>query len=191
MNYDPDYKHSVRDRVVLAIQLFKLMRRNGNRMPGEIWVQDKTFYLTNSETYAPEFSMHIAAQYAYRLLCNGSKYKRPQKAFVYLDETSVPFDSEDEPPATIISDQLRKYFDIIFRVVEGSVNTDDWIKALEAYEQTLVDCPQNRNHSYVKNSFEQCPWCKHDAIKKLLLAAPAKSDGPKPGFFPPVSEKRT
>jgi hypothetical protein len=191
LNYDPDYKCSIKDRVMLAIQLFKLMRRNGNRMPGEIWVQDKSFYLANNETYAPEFSMHIAAQYAYRLLANGSKYKRPQKEFVYHDDTPPPIESEEDAPITVISDQLRNYFDIIFRVVEGSVNTDDWINALEAYETTLFDCPVNRKHSYNKYAFEQCPWCKYDNLKKLLSAASAAAKSePKPGFFPPVSENR-
>jgi hypothetical protein len=191
LNYDPDYKYSIKDRVTLAIQLFKLMRRNGNRMPGEIWVQDKSFYLANSETYAPEFSMHIAAQYAYRLLANGAKYKRPQKEFVYHDDTPPPIESEDDPPAAIISDKLRNYFDIIFRVAEGSVSTDDWINALETYETTLFDCPFNRKHSYNKHSFEQCPWCKYDNVKKLMLAASAAAKSePKPGFFRPVSEIR-
>ncbi|MDR1642646.1 MAG: protein phosphatase 2C domain-containing protein [Clostridiales bacterium] len=164
LNYDPDYKMSIRTRVRLAIAIFKTMNKNENKLPANSLISISKFNIATTN----ELSANVAAMFVFRLVANGIGCKNANKGFVYLDETVARRGNESVPPASFLDDQLRKSFKEASEGASSFMTAGDWVDALEKYEAKLVDCKANKKHSYLIQ-LRACPWCEFDKKKRLQM----------------------
>lgn len=94
--------------------------------------------------------------------------------YAYADNRNVGM---DQPPGTpLLSDfspELARLFDRAFsRSTAGSrPNAQDWVVALDRFEETLVQCPENALHYGPKDASE-CAWCEMERVFGTVLFLP-------------------
>jgi hypothetical protein len=162
LRYDPDYKMTIRIRVLLAIAIFEAMIKYGNRLPSNTEIRMSNFNIA----VADELSANLAVMYMFRLVANGMESKGANRSFVYQDESVAREGNERVPPASFLDNQLLKSFRAVSEGASSLMSAEDWVEALVKYEAQLVDCKANKKHSYLKQ-LKTCPWCEFDERKRL------------------------
>jgi len=81
--------------------------------------------------------------------------------FVYSEHRDVGMDQPPGTPAlSDFSAPIASAFEAAFARPNGGIRPTalDWVKALDALEKLLDECPKNKLHWYARDAAE-CPWC--------------------------------